>query len=130
MHVGRLPLRTKLLVFNVGMVVVTLAVLVGLDQAFERVRINGPLYKAIDGGQAVVADILPPPLFIVESHLAVFELIDAQAHGDTTRVGLLESRLREREADFEARHQEWMRRLPPGEVKSALVDASYAPSGT
>ena len=77
MHVGRLPLRTKLLVFNVGMVVVTLAVLVGLDQAFERVRINGPLYKAIDGGQAVVADILPPPLFIVESHLTVFELIDA-----------------------------------------------------
>ena len=130
MHVGRLPLRTKLLVFNVGMVVVTLAVLVGLDQAFERVRINGPLYKAIDGGQAVVADILPPPLFIVESHLAVFELIDAQAHGDTTRVGLLESRLRERETDFEARHQEWMRRLPPGEVKSALVDASYAPAAT
>ena len=130
MHVGRLPLRTKLLVFNVGMVVVTLAVLVGLDQAFERVRINGPLYKAIDGGQAVVADILPPPLFIVESHLAVFELIDAQAHCDTTRVGLLESRLRERETDFEARHQEWMRRLPPGEVKSALVDASYAPAAT
>ena len=130
MHVGRLPLRTKLLVFNVGMVVVTLAVLLGLDQAFERVRINGPLYKAIDGGQAVVADILPPPLFIVESHLTVFELIDAQAHGDTTRVGLLESRLRERETDFEARHQEWMRRLPPGEVKSALVDASYAPAAT
>ena len=130
MHVGRLPLRTKLLVFNVGMVVVTLAVLVGLDQAFERVRINGPLYKAIDGGQAVVADILPPPLFIVESHLTVFELIDAQAHGDTARVGLLESRLRERESDFEARHQEWARRLPPGEVKSALVDASYAPAAT
>ena len=130
MHVGRLPLRTKLLVFNVGMVVVTLAVLVGLDQAFERVRINGPLYKAIDGGQAVVADILPPPLFIVESHLTVFELIDAQAHGDTTRVGLLESRLRERETDYETRHQEWMRRLPPGEVKSALVDASYAPAAT
>ena len=130
MHVGRLPLRTKLLVFNVGMVVVTLAVLVGLDQAFERVRINGPLYKAIDGGQAVVADILPPPLFIVESHLTVFELIDAQAHGDTARVGLLESRLRQRESDFEARHQEWARKLPPGEVKSALVDASYAPAAT
>ena len=130
MHVGRLSLRTKLLVFNVGMVVVTLAVLVGLDQAFERVRINGPLYKAIDGGQAVVADILPPPLFIVESHLTVFELIDAQAHGDTARVGLLESRLREREGEFEARHQEWVRKLPPGEVKSALVDASYAPAAT
>ncbi len=60
----------------------------------------------------------------------MFELIDAQAHGDTTRVGLLESRLRERETDYEARHQEWMRRLPPGEVKSALVDASYAPAAT
>ena len=130
MHPGRLPLRTKLAVFNVAMVVVTLVVLVGLDLAFERVRINGPLYRAIDGGQAVVADILPPPLFIVEAHLTVFELIDAQAHGDTTRVALLESRLREREADFEARHREWQRRLPPGPVKTALVDASYAPAAT
>ena len=130
MHPGRLPLRTKLVVFNVGMVVVTLAVLVGLELAFEHVRINGPLYRAIDGGQAVVADILPPPLYIVESHLAVFELIDAQAHGDTARVGLLESRLREREADFQARHQEWAGKLPPGIVKSALVDASYAPAAT
>ena len=130
MHPGRLPLRTKLVVFNVGMVVVTLAVLVGLDQAFERVRIDGPLYRAIDGGQAVVADILPPPLFIVESHLTVFELIDAQAHGDTARVGLLESRLREREADFEARRQQWAHDLPPGVVRSALVDASYAPAAT
>jgi len=130
MHPGRLSLRTKLVVFNVGMAVVTLAVLVGLDLAFERVRINGPLYKAIDGGQAVVADILPPPLFIVETHLAVFELIDAQAHGDTTRVGLLESRLQEREAEFKARHLEWARTLPAGTVRSALVEASYAPAAT
>ena len=130
MHPGRLSLRTKLVVFNVGMGVVTLAVLVGLDLAFERVRINGPLYKAIDGGQAVVADILPPPLFIVESHLAVFELIDAQAHGDTARVGLLESRLQEREAEFNMRHLEWARTLPAGTVRSALVDASYAPAAT
>ena len=130
MPFGRLPLRTKLAAFNVFMVVVTLLVLVALDLAFERVRINGPLYKAIDGGQAVVADILPPPLFIVESHLTVFELIDAQAHGDTTRVSLLESRLREREADFQLRHQEWARTLPAGTVKSALVDAAYAPAAT
>ena len=130
MPFGRLPLRTKLAAFNVFMVVVTLLVLVALDLAFERVRINGPLYKAIDGGQAVVADVLPPPLFIVEAHLTVFELIDAQAHGDVTRVSLLESRLREREADFEARHQEWARTLPAGTVRSALVDASYAPAAT
>jgi signal transduction histidine kinase/DNA-binding response OmpR family regulator/HPt (histidine-containing phosphotransfer) domain-containing protein len=130
MPLGRLPLRTKLAAFNVGMVVVTLAVLVGLDLAFERVRINGPLYKAIDGGQAVVADILPPPLFIVESHLAVFELIDAQAHGDTARVALLESHLHEREADFESRHQDWARKLPAGAVRTALVDAAYEPAAT
>jgi len=128
MHIRRLPLRTKLAVFNVCMVVVTLGVLASLDLAFERVRINGPLYKAIAGGQAVVADILPPPLFIVESHLTVFELIDAQAHGDVTRVNLLESRLRERESDFERRHQEWTRTLPAGTLRSALVDAACAPA--
>ena len=130
MHPGRLPLRTKLLVFNVGMVVVTLAVLVGLDLAFERVRINGPLYKALAGDQAVVAEILPPPLYIVESHLAVFELIDAQAHGDTARVSLLESRLREREQEFDQRRDDWARTLPAGTVRSALVEAAFAPAAT
>jgi signal transduction histidine kinase/DNA-binding response OmpR family regulator/HPt (histidine-containing phosphotransfer) domain-containing protein len=130
MHPGRLSLRTKLVAFNVGMVVVTLAVLLGLDVAFERVRINGPLYQAIDGGQAVVADILPPPLFIVESHLTVFELIDAQSHGDTARVGLLEARLHQREQEFEARRREWERTLPPGAVKTSLVDAACAPAAT
>jgi len=130
MHPGRLSLRTKLLAFNVGMVVVTLAVLLGLDLAFERVCINGPLYKAIDDGQAVVADILPPPLFIVESHLAVFELVDAQAHGDTARVGLLEALLRQREREFQARRAEWARALPPGTVKDSLVDAACAPAAT
>jgi signal transduction histidine kinase/DNA-binding response OmpR family regulator len=130
MHPGRLSLRTKLLAFNVGMVVVTLAVLLGLDLAFERVRINGPLYKAIDGGQAVVADILPPPLFIVESHLTVFELVDAQAHGDTARVGLLEALLHERESEFRTRRAEWTRTLPPGAVKDSLVDAACTPAAT
>ncbi len=130
MHPGRLSLRTKLLAFNVGMVVVTLAVLLGLDLAFERVRINGPLYKAIDSGQAVVADILPPPLFIVESHLAAFELVDAQAHGDTARVGLLEALLHQREREFETRRAEWTRALPPGAMKDSLVDAACAPAAT
>ena len=130
MRARRLSLRTKLLAFNVGMVVVTLAVLLGLDLAFERVRINGPLYKAIDGGQAVVADILPPPLFIVESHLTVFELVDAQAHGDTARVGLLEARLRQREGEFGARRALWTRDLPAGAVKASLVDEACAPAAT
>jgi len=130
MHPGRLSLRTKLLAFNVGMVVIALAGLLGLDLAFERVRINGPLYRAIDSGQAVVADILPPPLFIVESHLAVFELIDAQAHGDTARVGLLQARLHERQREFEARRADWARTLPEGAVRASLVDAASAPAAT
>jgi len=130
MHPGHLSLRTKLLAFNIGMVVVTLAVLLGLDLALERVRINGPLYKAIDDGQAVVADILPPPLFIVESHLTVFELVDAQAHGDTARVGLLEARLHQRESEFEARRATWTRALPAGAVRASLVDEACAPAAT
>ncbi len=130
MHSGRLPLHTKLAVFNFGMVVVTLAVLLGLDFAFERVRINGPLYKEIDGGQAVVADILPPPLYIVESHLAVFELIDAQEHGDTVRVTLIEARLHQHASEFEARRQQWAHALAPGPVRAALVDASHVPAAT
>ena len=130
MHPARLPLRTKLAAFNVAMVVVTLAGLLGLDVAFQRVRINGPLYGEIARDQEVVADILPPRLYIVESHLAVTELVAAQEHGDTLRTSQIEAQLHRNEADFEARHRQWQQTLPPGPVRSALVDASYVPAAT
>jgi hypothetical protein len=39
----------------------------------DRVKINGPLYQQIVSGKDLIADILPPPEYIIETYLSFFE---------------------------------------------------------
>jgi methyl-accepting chemotaxis protein len=49
----------------------------GLQQmALERLKINGPIYEQIVYGKDLIADILPPPLFVVESYMLSHEAND------------------------------------------------------
>ncbi|WP_106796476.1 methyl-accepting chemotaxis protein [Rhizobium sp. H4] len=47
---------------------------IGLQQsALERLKVNGPVYEQVVYGKDLIADILPPPLFVVESYMLSFE---------------------------------------------------------
>ena len=49
----------------------------GLQQtALERLKVNGPVYEQIIYGKDLIADILPPPLFVVESYMLSHEAND------------------------------------------------------
>ena len=49
----------------------------GLQQtALERLKVNGPIYEQIVFGKDLIADILPPPLFVVESYMLSHEAND------------------------------------------------------
>ncbi len=41
--------------------------------AFNHLRVNGPAYHEIINGKDLVADILPPPLYVVESYMLALE---------------------------------------------------------
>ncbi|WP_137128899.1 methyl-accepting chemotaxis protein [Rhizobium sp. FY34] len=43
------------------------------NYAFDRLRVNGPVYQEVVFGKDLVADILPPPLFLVEAYLLATE---------------------------------------------------------
>ncbi|MDB5554721.1 MAG: mcpR [Rhizobium sp.] len=46
----------------------------GLQQAaLQRLKVNGPVYEQVIYGKDLIADILPPPLFVVESYMLSFE---------------------------------------------------------
>jgi len=42
----------------------------------SRLQINGPLFRQIVQGKVVVADVLPPPEYLIESYLVVLQLTD------------------------------------------------------
>ena len=40
------------------------------------IKVNGKMYKQIINGKNLIADILPPPEYIVELHLTTLELLN------------------------------------------------------
>ena len=68
-------------------------------------------------GKDIVADILPPPLYIIEAHLIAYQLLDAPA----AERAVLADRLAPLRKDYEARNAYW-------QTKSGEIDAATAAS--
>ena len=43
--------------------------------AMSKIKVNGPIYKNIVQGKDLIADILPPPEYIIESYLTTLQLV-------------------------------------------------------
>jgi methyl-accepting chemotaxis protein len=92
-------------------------------RTLQQVEINGPLYERIAQGKDVIADVLPPPLYVVESYMLVFEMLDEI---DPSRMNELVSRSHALRAEYDDRHAHWAAALPEGPLKQALIDRSFA----
>ncbi len=102
----------------IGAFVAGLAVFAALAlQASSRVAVNGPIYQRIAANKDMVADILPPDAFAIEAYLTALQLPDASDRP------ALAGHLDELGKKFEASHQGWAKRLPPGPIADAAAEA-------
>ncbi len=92
--------------------------------ALNHLKVNGPIYKRIVQGKDLVADILPPPEYVLESYLVVFQMRDA---GKDELTPLME-KFKSLKNDYLTRHEYWIKDLEDGALKSSLVNDSYAPA--
>jgi methyl-accepting chemotaxis protein len=90
----------------------------------NQVQVNGPIYRDIVQGKNLLADILPPPAYLVESYLLAFQMLGTQ---DPALEKRLAERSRQLAAAFEARHAYWGNALPNGPVKTLLTERAYPP---
>lgn len=118
-------ITTKLLLL---MAVFVIGLLLFGQRAYDTlntVKVNGPAYKQIIQSKDLVADILPPPEYIIEAYLTVLQMSDEP---DPARLGALKAKLRELKNGpdgYEVRHQKWVAELPEGRTKQALINDSY-----
>jgi methyl-accepting chemotaxis protein len=91
----------------------------------QRVKVTGPVYTNIIQGKDLIADILPPPEFIVESYLTLFEL--AGTKDEAKRTALLEKAERLR-AEYLERHAYWDKNLTDEATRTLLLRDMYAPA--
>ncbi|MEQ1507362.1 MAG: methyl-accepting chemotaxis protein [Myxococcota bacterium] len=88
------------------------------------VRIGGEPFDRIVDAKDLIADVLPPPEYLVEANLVAHQAVETT---DLRERDALIARVGQLRADYEGRHAFWVDRLDQGPLRTTLVDASYAP---
>ncbi|WFU12068.1 methyl-accepting chemotaxis protein (plasmid) [Rhizobium sp. CB3090] len=92
---------------------------VGLQQiALNRLKVNGPIYEQVVNGKDLVADILPPPLFVVESYMLALEASDFPELADANAA-----KIAKLQQDYNERRAYWKTSSLPQGLKDQLANA-------
>jgi methyl-accepting chemotaxis protein len=95
------------------------------NQALQNVKVNGPVYSKIVQGKDIVADVLPPPEYIIESYLVVLQMVGER---DGTTLAGLARRGSQLRREYDDRHQYWTKDLSPGAIRTGMLEKSYHPA--
>ncbi len=92
-------------------------------RGWQKVKVSGPLYDQIVLGKDLVADILPPPFYILEAYLeanlALNNPVDAPKHL---------KRFQELHKDYLTRYRFWKDQPLNSELHTVLTRDSYEPA--
>ncbi len=107
----RLPrnIRDRLLLLGVVTALLFIGAMVTTKLLVERVSIGSPMYKQLVRTQGVVADVMPPPLFMVEMYLTAVQM--EEGLDDPARIDVLGKRLGTLMADRQKAEDHWKQAL-------------------
>ncbi len=94
-------------------------------RVLNELKVNGPVYQRIVQGKDLVADVLPPPEYILESYLVAFQLMASEDRGVQDK---LVERLQSLKAEYDTRHQFWRAQGLDPDIAEALLTQSHAPA--
>jgi methyl-accepting chemotaxis protein len=92
--------------------------------AIQELKVRGPVYERIVLSKDLVADILPPPLYIVEAYLEATKLVREPLSLDVRRARLTQLR-----KDYDERTQFWTGQTFDPIVKDLLLKQANDPAG-
>ncbi|MBC7905342.1 MAG: HAMP domain-containing protein [Rhodospirillaceae bacterium] len=106
-----------------GAVVIGCIALIGTvgGMALTELKVGGPLYERIVLGKDLVADILPPPEYIIESYLETSLALIDPASVDSRRKRLVQLK-----TEYDDRHKFWIGSTLPNALRDKLVETSHA----
>jgi len=92
----------------------------------KKIEVIGEKYDAIILQKDLLADILPPPAYLVETYLLTLQLAVSD---DKNEVEQLLSKAKQLRSDYETRHEYWVETLKDDkELSEPLVKKSYLPA--
>jgi len=115
----RLSLSSAIIAFGIVLAIGFTAVVSTSLYAVRELKVGGPLYSDIKLGNDLIADILPPPEYVIEAYLeatlAMREPDQLSAHGE---------RLVQLRKDYDERKAYWVGSSLSADLKTALVSKS------
>lgn len=121
----RIKIRHKLLLLITIFVLGFLIFGVYSNRTIADIQINGKMYQQIIMGKDLVADILPPPEYIVEAHLTTLQLLN---ENDKSKIEEMIKHEEKLEKDYDTRHELWCNSLSESNKKKIFVEDSYKPA--
>lgn len=94
-------------------------------RTLNQVKIKGDIYNEIIDSKDLLADILPPPEFLVESYLVALQMEDEK---DSVKFNQLLERSSQLRKEFEDRQNYWKENLGDPEMKKLLTIECYQPA--
>jgi methyl-accepting chemotaxis protein len=94
-------------------------------KAMNTLNVNGPIYQRIVQGKDLIADILPPPEYILESYLVVFQLSHST---NPNEISALVNRFDVLKSEYDTRHAFWLTETLESEIKTPFLEYSYQAS--
>jgi methyl-accepting chemotaxis protein len=94
-------------------------------KTLEELKVNGPVYQRIVQGKDLIADILPPPEYIIESYLVAMQLHDAT---EKSEVDTLVERFKVLKGEYDTRHAFWQKENLESELADAFLKKAHEPA--
>lgn len=91
----------------------------------HEVKINGKLYNEIILAKDLVADILPPPEYIIETRLVSLEMLRTE---NSAELATFIAKIKTLKQEYEERHAFWVKNLHHEKIKPLMVEKAYAPA--
>ncbi len=93
--------------------------------ALGEVRILGPLYGRIQTSKDLLADILPPPEYVIEPYLVAVQIA---SESDPKKAAALADKIGALRKSYDERQQFWRDALPEGKMRKLLVEELHPPA--
>lgn len=117
------------LAYRFGLIV--LSVVVGFSiygmwsfKTLNELKVNGPIYHRIVQGKDLVADILPPPEYIIESYLVSLQLEESDKNDQPSLI----ARLKTLKKEYDTRHDFWKTENLSPDLSEPLLKDAHEPA--
>jgi methyl-accepting chemotaxis protein len=110
----------------IGGFVVVLGIIGVLSyQTLSHLKVNGPVYAEIAQQKDLLADILPPPMYVIETYLTALQMV---GESDPANLKEEQERIQSLKKDFLDRTEYWGKALANSPVRQALIEDSHKPA--